>query len=403
MALASGIFKRVIIADEAVAWGTAGAGPGQYLRRVESTLDLSKDPFESAEIRASQQQYDFRHGVRRVSGGISAELAPASHTLMLASLFRNNWATAATTGALTDVTAAAGPPGTFTRGSGSFITDGFKVGDIVRWSGWATTGATNNARNYRITALTATVMTVTGTLDEVVGAKAAGDSVTCVVTGKKLTVPATGQLDKSFTIEHWFADISRSELFTGCKTDQMAFSLPPTALATASAQVIGKDMTAAGSANYSSPNAAPTTTALAGVNGILRLNGTDVAIVTGAQFSIMGNLSAEPVLGSTTVPAIFLGRLRAQGSFTAFFEDATIQNLFINETEADLHIYLKSSNAINSSFICFKFGRIKVNSANKNDGERGIQQSCNFIALEDAGGSSNEDLTTVTIQDSDVT
>lgn len=57
---------------------------------------------------------------------------------------------------LTVTVAAAG--GTYTRGAGSYITDGFRVGQTVTWSGF--TNADNNATKV-ISVLTATVMTVT--------------------------------------------------------------------------------------------------------------------------------------------------------------------------------------------------------------------------------------------------
>lgn len=46
---------------------------------------------------------------------------------------------------------------TYTRASGSFIDDGFVVGDVVRWSGF--TNPSNNLKDAVITSLTPTVMT----------------------------------------------------------------------------------------------------------------------------------------------------------------------------------------------------------------------------------------------------
>ncbi len=76
---------------------------------------------------------------------------------------------------LTVTVAASG--GTYTRSAGSFITDGFFVGQVVQWSGFSNAG--NNAQKT-ITALTATVMTVAtaGLVNESGGAGA--ESVTGV-------------------------------------------------------------------------------------------------------------------------------------------------------------------------------------------------------------------------------
>ena len=57
---------------------------------------------------------------------------------------------------VTETVTYANTPETATRASGSYITDGLKVGDVV-----VLTGSANNNGTYTITVLTATVMTVT--------------------------------------------------------------------------------------------------------------------------------------------------------------------------------------------------------------------------------------------------
>jgi len=86
---------------------------------------------------------------------------------------------------LTVTVAAAG--GTYTRSAGSFITDGNFVGQVVQWAGFVNGG--NNALKT-ITALTATVMTVstTGLVNET--GTAGGQSVS----GVSPTVDGTFQL-----------------------------------------------------------------------------------------------------------------------------------------------------------------------------------------------------------------
>lgn len=70
-------------------------------------------------------------------------------------------------GAVTDVTVAASG-GTYTRASGSWLDDGWRVGRHAVWAGFANSG---NNGSKTITGLTATVMTVSETLtDEASGA-----------------------------------------------------------------------------------------------------------------------------------------------------------------------------------------------------------------------------------------
>lgn len=401
MAIAAGVNKSVRIKKEAT-FGTApGATGANLLRRIESTLDLAKDSYEASELVSDYQVSDFRHGMRRVEGAINGELSPGTYQLLMAAALRKDFAAGATTGAIITVTAAAGPPGTFTRSSGSFITDGFRVGDVVRWTGWTTGGVNNNARNYRITALTALVMTVIGTGNEVVAAKAAGDSVTCTVTGKKTWTPTTGHTNDSFAIEHWYSDVAQSELFRGLRLQSMQVQLPATGLARINMAFLGQDATYGTAAYYTSPTAAPTTGIAAAVNGVVRLNGADIAILTGIDFTIQGGMTNLPVVGANTTPDIFPGRVRIAGQLTAAFQDAALRDLFVNETEVDLHAYLTLGAAINADFLSFYFGRIKVGGAGKNDGETGLIQTLPFQALRRTStGSGEYEGTTLSIQDS---
>src|SRR5689334_20386503 len=187
-AIATGVFKKLIAKKQAALGTKASAGSAQQYRRVTSTIDLKKATYQSNEIRPSMQKSDYRHGVRSVDGTISGELSCGTYQAMIESILRAAASSAVTSGALTDVVSAitTGAKGTFTRSTGSFITDGFKVGMVVRWSGWATTGAPNNAHNFLITSLTALIMTGVMLDGVAIGAKAAGDSVTCAEVGKHI-------------------------------------------------------------------------------------------------------------------------------------------------------------------------------------------------------------------------
>ncbi len=406
MAIATGVAKIVKYKVESVYGTVPAAASSQSLRRVSSDLDLSKETYQSNEIRSDYQIADFRHGVQSVAGTIKGELSPGTYKDFIAAALRQAWQTAATTGAIITVAAAvtSGAAGTFTRSSGSFFTDGFKIGDVVRWSGWATTGVPNNAHNFLITALTATVMTGTMLDGVAIGAKVAGDSVTCTLVGKKTFTPLTGHTDLSYSIEHWFSDISLSEVFDGCKVSKLDFQLPATGMATIDVGFMGQGMTTAASEFFTSPTAQTTSGILAGVNGALYVAGVAVANVTGMNFSVDGGMSAEAVLGSNVKPQIFNGRVSVTGQLTAFFESATLRDLFINETEASLVGVFTTSSLAAADFMAFSMSRIKTGGATKDDGEKGLQLTIPFTALLDTAGGTATTLstmkTTLTIQDS---
>lgn len=409
MTLAAGVSKSVAIKLETTPGALAGATGAQLLRNVTSTLDLKKDILTSTEKVATMQEQDVRHGVRRPTGALNGLLSPATYKMPIQSVFRRNFTSGATTSALTTVTAAAGPPGTFTRSAGSFLTDGFKIGDIVRWSGWTTTATGNNARNYRITALTATVMTVgtsvTGATGgaEIVAAKTAGDSVTCAVVGKKTFIPTSGQTLDTYSYEHWFSDIAQSEVFIGVQFAQMKLSLPPSGNATVTFQTLGRDLGSSGTSEYfTSPTAITSTTILAAVNGTLRVAGADAAIVTGLDLTLDLGLSGDPAVGSNTLPWLFPDVEKVTGQFTAFFVDNTLRDLFVNETESTLSFAFTTNNTITADFINIVMSRIKFTGADKNDGTKGIVQTFPFRALLDLTGGAGQatENTAISLQDS---
>ena len=409
MVIATGVFKTVTEKRQAALKTIAagGAATGKTLRRVKSTLDLAKTTYKSNEILLSQQRRDFRHGIRSVTGQISGELSVGGYQDFCESICRQVVQTpAATAGGITTVTAAitTPPQGTFTRSAGSYLTDGFNIGDIVSWSGWSTTGVPNNAHYMMIVALTATVMTVQ-TMDGVaIGNKAAGDAVTCTVVGKKTWLPTSGQVRHYYTIEHFFSDIGQSEVFQDVVISEMAVKLPPTGMATVDWTCLGLDMPITNtSAYFTSPTAAPTGGIEASVNGLLIVNGAAIGIVSAIDFTIKGNYSVPGgVVGSKVDPDVFPGSVDVTGNITVLFQDATFRDFFNNETEFAITVALTANNTANSPFTCFNFPRVKAGGASKDDQEKGLSLTMPFTALEQINGGTgiaNLD-TTISIQDS---
>lgn len=74
-------------------FGTQSAAAGQKLRRVSSSLALTKDVFTSNEVRPDMQISDMRHGVKRVAGQIAGELSKTTYDDLIAAALRGTWAT----------------------------------------------------------------------------------------------------------------------------------------------------------------------------------------------------------------------------------------------------------------------------------------------------------------------
>ena len=401
MTIASGVAKQLAYKAEST-WGTVpSAASAQALRRVTSNLSLKKATYQSNEIASNYMVSDFRHGVRSIEGSINGELSPGTYKDFMGAALRKAWASVTAISGLSLTMAASGSNYTITRGSGSFLSDGLKVGDVARITAGSVNANSLN-KNFLVLALTATVATVYVLNGLTLTAEGPIASCTITVTGKKVYVPTTGHLDQSFSVEHWFSDVSLSEVYSGCKVNTMQIQLPPTGISTIDVGFMGKDITTAASQYFTSPTAASTSGVVAAVNGAVMVNGTKVANITGLSLQIDGGMTAAPVVGSNTYPGVFPGRVQVSGQFTAFFEDATFRDLFINETEVAIAAAFTTASSAASDFIAFSLPRIKAGGASKDDGEKGIVQTIPFVALYNSAGGSgtSSEQSVIVIQDS---
>lgn len=401
MVQATGIFKRVKFKRE-VTYGTVPvAASAQLLRRVTSTVDLNKDVYQSTEIRPDFQIADYRHGVRRIKGTINGELSPKTYSDFLSSACKRDFTAGVATTTMTLTIAGAAGAWTLTRAAGSYLTDNIKIGDVVRLTGC--TNAGNNGKNIMITALTALIATGIVLNASVLTPETSGAlSVTMTEVGKVTYVPSTGHTDNSYSIEHWFSDIAQSEVFSGCKIDKCALNMPPTGMSTGAFDVLGQNITTAASEYFTSPAAITGTGVLAAVNGVLLVGGVAQVVVTGLSINIDPAFSGDPVVGANTIPNQFAGPVMVSGQFTAYFTDATLRDLFVNETESSLMVALTTDNTASADVLVFSMPRIKVGGQAKNDGVGGVIQTFPFQALYNTNGGvgTSTEQTTIRIQDS---
>lgn len=399
---ASGLFKQVAYKAESTFGVVPSATSAQALRRVQSTLDLTKETYQSNEIRRDFQLVDFRHGVRRVEGRISGELSPQTYKDFIQCALKRDFTAGASASGVSVTIAGSGPSYTVTRGAGDYITDGFKIGDVVRLSVGSPSLAANFGKNLLVVGLTTTVMTVITANGSSMTAEGPVAGTTVSVVGKKTFIPQTNHTDKSFSIEHYYADLVQSEVFRGCKPTAIGIGLPPTGLATIDVDFMGQDVTTASAQYFTNPTAATTTGLLAAVNGELRVGGQSVATLTGLTINIASNYSGDPVVGSNTVPFMFAGRVIVTGQATAYFDSVALRDAFLNETEVEIIGVFTSNNDAASDFMSFVLPRVKIGGASKNDGEGGLIQTLPFQALlNTAGGTgTNSEQTTIVIQDS---
>jgi hypothetical protein len=389
-------------------WGTAPAAATtvQSLRRVSSSLSLTKDTYQSAEVLKHRQISDYRHGTRRGAGDISGELSPTTYKDFMEAACRGTWAAQAditqATGAMSSATVSIAT-NVITASGGSFITSGLTVGMVIRLTAGFLAGNMN--KNLTITALTATAITVVGaTLTDEAGPIA---TWTIDVPGKSVYVPATGHTNRSFTFEINYPDIDVSELYTGMRVGRMQIGLPASGMATMTLGLMGKDasfLTAGNAPYFTGTVTDPTSTGiLAAVNGSLIVAGTAVGVVTGMEITMDLSPQSDAVVGSNNVPAIFLGTANITGNMTVLFQDDTFLQDFDDETEVSVMLRMDVDSSANSDFVSIVLPRIKFGTANiSRQGNGGVPITMSFQALKKAT-TTGWVASSLVIQDSTVT
>ena len=399
MAAGSGIYKQVSIKKE-TAYGTlAGATGARTLARVEGVFNLNKEAYESNRIRTDLQYSDTRHGVRSVAGNINDELVPGALSDVIGSICKRAFAAVVPETALSLTIAAAGNNYTITRAAGSWLTGGKRVGQVVRLTA-GTFNAANLNKNLFVLGVTATALTVATANGSELVAEGPVASATLIVPGKYTYVPLTGHVEDSYTVEEWFSDVPRCEVVVGWKPAQAALRLPPTGLATIAITGMGKDLAKNEPTRYFTSPTAPTEAAsLAAVNGLLRTGGNAQLAVTNLDIDITSAYSGEATVGSNTKNFQFAEGVKVSGSFSCYFEDGTLPSLFYDENLTTLDVLMTSDNSATAEFMTFSLNRVKVNSADKNDGRGAIVRTYAFTASVHPTAGERE-ATTIAIQDS---
>jgi hypothetical protein len=403
MAIAQGIKKQTIFKKQ-TALGTAASGSGgQLLRRTTSVLEGSRDTYAATEIATHQQSTGVTLGVFKPKGKITGILSPKTYASFFQSLLSSDFAAVTPITGLTLTIGGTAGAWTITDTLGTaFLTGGIKIGDVLRLSG-ANLAAGNVAKNLLVTGVTSTVITCMVLNGSALTTESSKASSTVTVIGKKSKAPLTGHTNDYYTLEEWYSDISRSEVFADMKVSAAAVTVPATGLCTAAFDFVGAaSPSRTGAQVLTTPTAETTTPIVSAVTGAIIANGVSVGYLTGANFTISNNANVEAVVGSNHSPDIFIGRTSVSGSFTAMFSDGALQALFDAESTFNLVIVLPADATTASEFVSFSMSKVKLTSDTPDDGEKSIVRTYAFTAEinGDGGAVLANDQTILSIQDS---
>jgi hypothetical protein len=400
---AQGINKITVLKQQTGLGVPATGTGGQVLRRKTSVAKKSRATYTNDEIVQHQQSTGVNLGTASTSWDFDGLLSPGTYAVPLQSLLRKVFTAGAATAAAAITIAGAGPTYTVTRGTGSYLTDGVKVGDVVTLGG-GSFNAANAGNNLLVAALTptaATVVTVNGSALVAEGPVAGG---VMSVAGKKSLVPMTGHTDTLFTVEEWYGDLSKSELFPDLRIGQADIGLPASGNATIKLASQGLGVRTRGNAQVlTNPAAATTTPVLTAVRGVVLANGMPQQGITSISLTIKANLAeVGPVTGSNFNPDMSRGRVEVTGTFSALFDNTTLGTLYDNETVTSLVAVMAADTTNGADFVAINLSAIKLTDDAPDDGEKAIVRTYPFTAqLNAAGGVAlASDMTILSIQDS---
>jgi len=411
MSLAEGVQARIsykayatgaIDSNTQPASGTdPGASGAQIVRRVSSSLNLTKDTYQSNEIRDDRQIADFRHGTKRVTGSITGEFSPSTYWDFFEASCRGTAGTAVTIDQ-SDLTTLSADHSTskFTAAAGDPVALGLRVGDIFRAT--SLSDSDNNTKNFIILSFGGTSnreITVFPAPDTM----SADNGFSLSTIGQTLYIPSTNFVSRKFGIEEYNEDIDIARLFTECRAAGFTLNLPATGMATCEFPFMGRDMEVYEASNapfYTSPTAETGTGIFAAVNGLLRVNGAVQGVVTGISITMNLAPSSDAVVGQDFVPEVFLGSANITGQVTALFENADLINNFVDEDEIDILVYLTTTSAVDTPAATIYLPRVKFGAANVATQGMGAQSiTMPFQALKYTGSAAGVVQTTIRFAD----
>lgn len=382
-----------------------GASGAQILRRTSVSLNLKKDTYEAQEVRTDRQRADFRHGYSRVEGSLNGELSPGTYWDFIEAMCRGTEASAiATTHSdFTSVTAT-NATSLFTMTAGDPVSSGYRVGHIIRFTNLSE--STNNSKNFVILAFGGTSnreITVYPAPTDM----GADSNFNLTSVGKRVYPPASSHVSRKFGVEAYHLDTGVMRLFRECRVGGANFKLPATGMSTIEVQMRGRAMTVGNDNDtpatapfFTSPSSATTTGLLAAVNGVVRVGGTNVGVITGVDISVNLNPTTNPVVGQNFPPEIFLDKFMASGQFTAMLQDETFIEYFTNETEVEILLYLSASTADAAEAMTIYMPRVKLGDAEVGlSTDVSVPISCPFQVLKYEGATAGIDQTTMAFCD----
>jgi hypothetical protein len=293
-------------------------------------LRLVKSAVATAEVRSDLQKQRDRHGMRSVAGELPAELSLGTFDDLLQAVMRSTWSSPLTSGSFT-LTSYVQSTGVITRATGSFLGEGFRVGDTI-----FANSAIGVNQNIPV------VLTAVGTTTATVGNRTAwvdvsGPTGVTVTRSKKLTL---GTTRRYFSVEHWAPTIADSQRFIDVRVSSVSFTFERGQPIGVSFGFTGRDMQTGTSQYFTSPTTS-TSLQMTAADSLAILLGAQSLTLTSATLTLNLNHILPEVAGSVTGPDVIEGQATVEGSVTFYVTSQAQLAAYLAETQVALSLLFR--------------------------------------------------------------
>jgi hypothetical protein len=290
-----------------------------------------------------------------VSGSYQGELSTGgTWDALLEAALRGTFATSfvLTSAQMTSITVA---PTTITATGGSWLTQNVRIGDMFKLT--VSANSANNNKWFRVSNVTATVITVAGTAPLT---SQAVDATFSMTVAKTLICGAT-PTERYFTFEENGLDIDAGPVFTDCKITRLEINCQPNQPISITIGIMGLNGSSASGVSaptFTTPTYT-TTLPLVMSDGTIRINGVDYSVLTG--FSLQWDLGGQtPGVLAPTAPDVFLSNAQLSGTFSLMRADMTMFDAFNNETQFDIFVVCSENTVDPKAFVSLYAGNLTL-------------------------------------------
>ncbi len=160
-----------------------------------------------------------------------------------------------------------------------------------------------------------------------------------------------GTTRRSYSILRHFTDQASGDkpyhLFSGVEFNTLNLTIPASGIVTGSLGAIGQGQDVLQDLSSLTDTTGPTftdpttTAPFDSFTGAITEAGSSISVVTEVSLSLANGLAVRNVIGSDETLQPSIGRSNLTGSITAYFENATLLEKFLNETESSLVVTLQ--------------------------------------------------------------